>query len=88
MPESPRMHRMQFYIAPDQYVALSALAARRRVPMAELIREAIEAVISSETSGHQDAPELAFIGTIDWPDTTRPASTNPDAYIYRKDWER
>jgi len=86
--DESRMHRMQFYIEPKLRDALASLAERRGDSMAELIREAIQALIHREAMQCEGDPALDLIGMIDWPDVPADAASNHDRYIYLRDWER
>lgn len=78
---------MQFYIEPELRDDLEALAKRRNVPMAELIREAIRSLVIREMPARESDPILGIIGMIQSPDGPVDIGKNHDRYIYRKDWE-
>lgn len=78
------MERTQIYLAPEQKEALIALSHEKNIPMAELIRTAIEEYL---TRHHQDNRRQVLLDTFgaisDW-------NTNGADYtrMLRESWRR
>lgn len=88
MEEQERMHRMQFYIPYNLRDELLQLSARKGVPMAELIREAIREYLHNQRLPADEDPALALIGLMRDNDVPEDVAVRHDDYIYDKDWER
>ena len=76
------MVRTQIQLTEKQAAALKRMADQQQVSVAELIRQAVERLISSP--GHRDAADkqrraLAFIGAF--ADTADDVSENHDRYL-------
>ncbi|MGH2460718.1 MAG: ribbon-helix-helix protein, CopG family [Chloroflexota bacterium] len=70
--------RTQIQLSEEQAGKLKELAARRGVSMAELVREAVEAILAESNQRDQRRRAIEVIGKFPGPPDL---STNHDAYL-------
>lgn len=82
------MRRKQVYLAEEQEAQLESLARRRKVPVALLIREAIDAYVATREMSHldraEDHPLWKLVGIADSESAPVDGSVAHDQTLYRK----
>lgn len=80
------MKRKQIYVDPEQEKRLQELAYSRKLPVSQLIREAIaEYLVERETPAlerPEDHPLWGIVGIFDDPDAPSDGAINHDYYLY------
>jgi hypothetical protein len=82
------MRRKQIYLEAEQNARIKALAARRGVPEALVIREALERYLAESPlvlDKPEDHPLWQIVGIVDDPDAPADLAENHDKYLYGND---